>query len=416
MAKGWADFSAIGRALRNRNYAIYTAGIAFSHTGLWVQRLAVGWLSWSLTESAFWVGAVAAADLFPVVFIGPFAGVLADRVNRLRLVFVCQALSAVQASVLFLLTAYDLITINLLLLLTLVLGVISGLNQPARQSLVPSLVRAEDMTSAVALNSVVFNVARFTGPAIAGVVIAGYGVTPAFAINAVSFLCVLFALSRLRLPEQAGRRARRGRVLVDLLVGVRYVRGHRLIGPLLLMSLAMSLFVRPVNELLPAVSELLFAQGAAGLAMLTAARGAGALAAGLWLAKRGHVDGLVRNIVFSLLVASVSVFVLVGTGYFWIALLAFTAFGFAMSTGGVGSITMIQVAVDNRLRGRVLSLNGLTLRGLPALGALLMGWAADRLGLVVPLSVGAGLCAVIFLIALRWERRARGRIAELSSD
>ena len=103
----------------------------------------------------------------------------------------------------------------------------------------------------------------------------------------------------------------------------------------------------------------------------------------------------------------VSVFVLVGTGYFWIALLAFTAFGFAMSTGGVGSITMIQVAVDNRLRGRVLSLNGLTLRGLPALGALLMGWVADRLGLVLPLSVAAGVCAVIFLIALRWERRAR---------
>jgi MFS family permease len=407
MAKGGTSFGTIGRALSNRNFAIYVTGNVFSHTGLWVQRLAVGWLAWSLTEQAFWVGAVAFADLFPVLVIGPFGGVFADRIDRLKVVMICQGVSAVQAVALYLLTVQGLITIEILFVLTFVLGAVSGFNQPARQSLVPSLVRPEDLTSAVALNSIVFNVARFTGPAIAGFVIAGYGVAPAFAINAVSFLCVIVALMCLRLPP-AKRTARHGRsVVTDLILGFRYVRRHALIGPLLLLTLAMSLFVRPMNELLPAVSEMLFQQGAAGLAILTGARGAGALIAGLAMARRGDAEGLSRHVVLSLFISAASIGLLIAGGPFWIAVVALVVFGFAMTTGGVGSITLIQVAVDNRLRGRVLSLNGLLMRGMPAFGGILMGWIADRIGLQLPLGVGAVLCLAIFVIAIRWERRVR---------
>jgi predicted MFS family arabinose efflux permease len=401
MAKGGTSFGTIGRALSNRNFAIYVTGNVFSHTGLWVQRLAVGWLAWSLTEQAFWVGAVAFADLFPVLVIGPFGGVFADRIDRLKVVMICQGVSAVQAVALYLLTVQGLITIEILFV------PVSGFNQPARQSLVPSLVRPEDLTSAVALNSIVFNVARFTGPAIAGFVIAGYGVAPAFAINAVSFLCVIVALMCLRLPP-AKRTARHGRsVVTDLILGFRYVRRHALIGPLLLLTLAMSLFVRPMNELLPAVSEMLFQQGAAGLAILTGARGAGALIAGLAMARRGDAEGLSRHVVLSLFISAASIGLLIAGGPFWIAVVALVVFGFAMTTGGVGSITLIQVAVDNRLRGRVLSLNGLLMRGMPAFGGILMGWIADRIGLQLPLGVGAVLCLAIFVIAIRWERRVR---------
>lgn len=406
-AKGGTNFGAIGRALSNRNFAIYVTGNVFSHTGLWVQRLAVGWLAWSLTGQAFWVGAVAFADLFPVLVIGPFGGVLADRIDRLKVVMICQGVSAVQAVALYFLVAQDMITIELLFALTFVLGAVSGFNQPARQSLVPSLVRPEDLTSAVALNSIVFNVARFTGPAIAGFVIAGYGVAPAFAINAGSFLCVIVALMCLRLPP-AKRTARHGRgVVTDLLLGFRYVRRHALIGPLLLLTLAMSLFVRPMNELMPAVSEMLFQQGAAGLAILTGARGVGALIAGIVLARRGDVEGLSRHVVLALFISAASIGLLIASGSFWIGVVALVVFGFAMTTGGVGSITLIQVAVDNRLRGRVLSLNGLLMRGMPAFGGILMGWIADRIGLQPPLAVGAALCLVIFFFAIRWERRVR---------
>lgn len=407
MARGGTSFGAIGRALSNRNFAIYVTGNVFSHTGLWVQRLAVGWLAWSLTEQAFWVGAVAFADLFPVLVIGPFGGVFADRVDRLRVVIVCQGISAAQAAALYILTAQGLITIELLFALTFLLGAVSGFNQPARQSLVPSLVRREDLTSAVALNSIVFNVARFIGPAVAGVVIAGYGLAPAFAINAISFLCVIVALMCLRLPpEKAAARHGRG-VFTDLILGFRYVRRHALIGPLLLLTLSMSLFVRPMNELLPAVTEMLFQQGAAGLAILTAARGVGALIAGIALARRGDAEGLSRHVVLSLFIAAASIGVLIAGGPFWVGAAALVVFGFSMTTGGVGSITLIQVAVDSRLRGRVLSLNGLLMRGVPAFGGILMGWVADRVGLQPPLAVGAALCLVIFVIAMRWERRVQ---------
>jgi predicted MFS family arabinose efflux permease len=291
--------------------------------------------------------------------------------------------------------------------LSLFAGAVSGLNQPARQSLVPSLVRPEDLPSAIPINSIVFNVARFTGPAIAGVVIAGYGVAPAFAINAASFLCMIFALTCLRLPPDSEAPRSRSGMLTDFVAGIRYARGHRTIGPLLLLTLAMSLFVRPMNELLPAITELLFERGPGGLAILTAARGVGALIAGFTLASRGNGAGLARNVVYALFIASVGIFLLIAGGPFWLGVLALVVFGFAMTTGGVGSITMIQMAVDNRLRGRVLSLNGLMMRGMPALGALAMGWTADRLGLQPPLAVGAALCLVIFLIAARWERRTR---------
>jgi MFS family permease len=407
MAKGWADFSAVARAFRNRNFAIYTAGNAISNTGTWVQRLAVGWLSWELTQSAFWVAAVAFADLFPVVILGMFGGVLADRVSRLHVLRTCQIIQALQAIGLFLLVAFDLITIELLFAFTMILGASTGFDQPARQSLVYSLVRREDLTSAVAINSIIFNTARFIGPAISGVVIAAFGISYAFAINAVSFIAVIVALAMVRIPATEHVSKHRMSVLGDLLLGFRYTARHRVIGRLIVYSLALSLLVRPLNELLPAITELLFDHGASGLAILTSARGVGALAAGLLLAKRTQIQGLTRNLIYSMLLGALSVVLLIATGYFWVGAVALAVFGFAMSTAGVGTVTMIQVTVDNRLRGRVLSLNGLIMRGVPSFGALVMGWVADRTGLYWPLAVGTGVFILIFLTAVRWEKRIR---------
>ncbi|MPY75868.1 MAG: MFS transporter [Alphaproteobacteria bacterium] len=407
MAKGWADFSAVARPFRNRNFALYTAGNAVSNTGTWIQRLAVGWLAWKLTESAFWVAAVSFADLFPVVILGMFGGVLADRVSRIKVVRICQVVQALQAIALFFLVAFDLITIELLFAFTLILGASTGFDQPARQSLVYSLVPREDLTSAVAINSIIFNTARFIGPAIAGVVIAAFGLAWAFAINAVSFLATILALSLMKISAKEHVSKHRMSVLADLLLGFRYTVRHQVIGRLILYSLALSLLVRPLNELLPAITELLFEHGASGLAILTSARGVGALLAGLLLAKRTQIEGLTRHLVYSMLAGVVSVFLLLATGNIWVGAIALALFGFAMSTTGTGCVTMIQVTVDNRLRGRVLSLNGLIMRGVPSLGAVVMGWIADRAGLYWPLAVGAGLFLVIFLSAVRWEKRVR---------
>lgn len=405
MAKGWSDFSAITSAFRNRNFAIYTAGYIVSNTGLWVQRLAVGWLSWTLTESAFWVAAVAMADMAPVVILGMFGGVLADRVSRLRVAIACQIVQSLQAVALFVLVYLDLITIEMLFAFTLILGASAGFDQPARQSLVFSLVKREDLTAAVAINSIVFNTARFIGPAIAGIAIATWGIATAFAINAISFLAVFIALAMLRVPKEEHVSNRHMSVMADLLLGLRYTARHKILGRLVLYALAFSVLIRPINELLPAITELLFEHGATGLAVLTSARGVGALVAGLILAKRTQIQGLTRHLVLSMLAGTVSVFGVLATGNLWIGALSLAVFGYAASTAGVGTVTLIQVTVDNRLRGRVLSLNGLIMRGVPSLGAIVMGWVADRTGLYWPLAVGAGAFFLIYISAARWERK-----------
>src|SRR5262245_60206621 len=147
--------------LRNRNFGIYSLGSAVSLTGTWMERIAIGWLTWQLTESGFWLGVVAFADFFPVILIAPFAGAVADRRDRLNVVKFSQFVLLVQALVLFVATASGHVTVGLIVALTTIHGILVAFNQPARLALVPSLVPRPDLGSAVAINSVIFNLARF---------------------------------------------------------------------------------------------------------------------------------------------------------------------------------------------------------------------------------------------------------------
>ena len=171
----FSGLTRIVQALGQPNYGVYMAGMSVSMIGLWMQRLGVGWLTWELTESAAWLGAVAFADLFPAVLVAPIGGSAADRWDRLRLTKISQVLSLLQAVALFGLTVSGLITIEILFALTLFLGIVTAFHQPVRMALVPSLVRREYLPTAVALSSISFNLARFIGPAFAGVVILAFG-------------------------------------------------------------------------------------------------------------------------------------------------------------------------------------------------------------------------------------------------
>ncbi len=189
--------------LRNSTFAIYSAGNAVSLVGMWMQRIAIGWLTWQLTESGLWLGIVAFADFFPVLLLGLIAGAAADRWDRLRVVKTSQAISMVQATVLFVLTATGHMTIGLLVTLTALQGAVVAFNQPARLALVPSLVSSADLASAIAINAVIFNLARFIGPMFAGLAIVWSGVSAAFAVNAVSYVAFLVALANIHLTESS---------------------------------------------------------------------------------------------------------------------------------------------------------------------------------------------------------------------
>jgi len=175
-------------ALAHRNYRIYAGGNAVSLVGIWMQRVAVGWLAWTLTHSGTWLGVMSMAEFFPVVFLSPLAGALADRRDRVGIIRVTQIAGSIEATLLAVLVYTNTITIGLLLVLTLLLGVFNAVAQPSRLALIPTLVDRAALPSALAINAIIFNSARFLGPAVAGIVIARVSVGAAFAVNAATYV------------------------------------------------------------------------------------------------------------------------------------------------------------------------------------------------------------------------------------
>ena len=404
---GRPGFGGILRTFRHRDFRIYISGNAVSLVGTWMQRTAVGWLTWDLTQSGFWLGLVACADLLPAVFIGPLGGVLADRFDRLRIMMAAQTVALLQAGALFLLTAGGVIGVELLALLVLVHGVAMGFNQPSRLALMPSLVPPDSLSTGIAINSVAFNLARFVGPALAGLLIVTVGVAGAFAANALSFLAFLAALSLLRRSDglrqvrsDAGAPARS--LLVELGDGILYTLRHPGIGPMLFLLAIVSLGVRPFIDLMPGFAAQVFRGGADTLALLSSTVGLGAVAGGLWIARRGQ-GGLTRLVLVNVLLASLAILAFVATDLLWFALASVALAGMTLVASAVSMQTLMQLAVDARRRGRVLSLYGIIFIGGPAAGALIMGALSEVLGLRLPLAGGAILALLVWLRT--WRRR-----------
>lgn len=394
-----AGLGNIAYAFASREYRIYAAGNAVSLIGTWMQRIAVGWLAWRLTRSGAWLGIVSFAELFPTVVLSPWAGALADRHRRLRVVWTTQLVAMAQASLLAGLTALGLLGIGGLVGLTALLGAANAFNQPARLAFIPSLVDRASLASAVAINSVIANLARFVGPAIAGFVIAGGGTSVAFALNAASYLAFLVALACLRgVCEDAPRQARRP-LLHAMLDGYRYAAGHAGIGELLLLMAVTSLGARGFIRMLPGFADTVFGRGPQALAWMVATVGLGAICGGIWMVRRHGVAGLTAIVFANTLLMAGALLAFTATARFWVALPCLWVAGFAFVASGIAAQTLVQSAVDAQLRGRVMALYGMIFRAGPAFGALLTGILSAQLGLRLPVAVGALLCVLYWLWA-----------------
>lgn len=400
-----SSFGGIGRALANRNYRVYSYGSAASLIGTWMQRAAVGWLAWELAHDPKWVGIAVSADLLPTILSSPIAGVLADRFHPMRMLKALQLMAGLQAAALAALTFSGLITIEWLVALTGVLGVVMGFNHPVRQTTIYLLVRREDLSAAVAMTSVIFNTSRVIGPAVAGFVIHFGGAGFAFGLNALTFMMMLAALAAVHLPPQPPRARPTMSVLGDIMAGYRYAFVHAGIGPTLLISLSAALLVRPAVEMLPAFVGQIFEGGADSLGLILAANGVGAMLAGIWLAWRGSAEGLVPVAIWSTVLAAAALVGLATSDTFWLGTAFVFVLGIAMSLRGTATQTLIQNAVDPEMRGRVLSLNSLIFNAGPAVGAFTLGLIASWAGLQPPLYVAAALSLGVWLWA--WLRRAR---------
>ncbi|NCF73528.1 MAG: MFS transporter [Gammaproteobacteria bacterium] len=385
-------------ALSSRSFLTYLIGSTVSLHGLWIYRVALGWFAWEITGSEFWVGLVAFTQFAPAVVFGPIFGVLADRFDRRKASIVINALGTINMLLLGLLAWLGYVDIYVLAAQSLVQGALDGAHTPVRMTLVPSLVPKEQLQSAIASASISFNLSRFIGPAIAGTIIATQGVAVAFAVNGISYIAYIVALSLVELRPSITRSKAPGDVTTEMLDGIRYIVQHRTIRGLLLIVAVASVFGRGALEMMPAFADAIFQRGPSGLAILTAALGAGAIASGLILSRNTlWLDS--RVIKISVVTAGLFIVVLGATESFWLAVPVVVSLGVILSLCGVGSQILIQTLVDDDVRGRVSSFWGMIAFGGTALGSLVVGSASAAFGLQTTVMVSGGLCCIVALMA-----------------
>lgn len=387
------------RAMRHRHYRNYTCGSVLSLIGTWTHRVALGWLTWRLTGSYAWLGVIAFADMFVMMLFSPLAGDLADRVDRLRVAFWSQFAMMCQSLTIAILVFTGLVEIWSLLGLTLLLGMIHAYHTASRLAMVPNLVPPEDLTPAVAINSLIFNVARFLGPAVAGLIIANFGVGSAFAFNALTFVVFLLVLARLELLRAEHQPNRGAGVLSNIVAGVRYAARHRGIGPLLTMLTITAFAARSLPDLLPGFADAVFRRGPEGLAWLTSMMGLGAMLSGFVFLARDGVAGMTAMVLHCLVLLGLTIILFVSQDTFWVGLVMITGIGFFMSLNATGALNLMQNVVDGALRGRVMSIYTFLFQGAPAAGTLLIGAIAEHLGLAWPVAA-AGFLGIAFWLAM----------------
>jgi MFS family permease len=390
------------RALRHRNFRLFTVGQTISLMGTWMQQVAVGWLVYRLTDSAFLLGIVGFVSQIPIFLLAPLAGVLADRYDRHRLVILTQVLAMVQAGVLAVLVLTDAVTITHIVILMALLGAVNGFDIPARQSFLHEMVGGrEDLANAIALNSSMFNAARLVGPAVAGFLIAAVGEGVCILINAVSYIAVLVSLFAMRLPRRAPH-ASGGHMLHRLTEGFRYAFGFAPIRSILGLVALVSLAGVPFSILLPVVATRVLAGDARTLGFLMASVGLGALIGALWLASRRTVRGLGRVIVRAAFGFGACLIVVALSRTTWLSMLLLVGAGFAMMVQMAASNTILQTLVDDDKRGRVMSLYSMAFIGLSPIGSLVAGAVAAGAGAPAAFVAGGTVCCIA---ALGFARR-----------
>jgi MFS family permease len=389
-------FGAALTVMRIPAYRDFTIGSAVSVIGVWLQRVATGWLTWELTETPSWLGIILFTDLFVMTLCAPLAGVVADRMDRLKMLRIAQLLGFLQALSMTVIYALGWMTIGRLVALTVFMGICHATYSAARLSLLPNLEPPSLIPQAIAINAVNFSVARFLGPAVAGAVIAGWGLTYAFGINAAAYVLFTVLILRLRVvtPDRP-RREKRG-VFSDMVEGCRYAASHAGIGPMLAMMLITAFTIRALPDLLPAFAAQAFGRGVGGLAWLTSAMGLGAMLGGLQMTRQHGTRGLTHRVIWNVALMAVAIAALAATQIFWFGVASAVVCGYVLTINGTGTQALIQSAVDGALRGRVMAVFTLIYQGAPALGAVVLGALADHFGMRWPFFGGAALCLVVW--------------------
>lgn len=380
-------------------YRRFLLGAFVGSVGSWIQTTSSGWLVLQLTDSPGLLGLASAANALPTLLLSLQAGVLADRLDRRRLLVSTQLLSASVAAILFLLVVLDAVVFWHVLALTLLAGSAQALATPAFMATIGSLVDRRVLGNAVALNSAQFNLSRMLGPTLAAAAIALGGLAVAFFANALAFLGGALLLLRLPIVRPEAAEKSEASAWRHLLDGFDYVRRDSSVATLLLLATAPGLFLLNYVPLMPVYARDILGVGAPGLGMLNAAMGIGALAGALGVAVLRPSGGSGRLMIRGLAVAATALAVFAVSRWLPLSLAALALLGAAQVAYYATTNTLIQSLVPEDLRGRVMSLYILTALGFIPVGNLLAGAVAERLGAPAALTGGALVTLAVLLAA-----------------
>ena len=389
------EFPRIARALRNRDFRLFWAGNFLSNIGTWMQNVAQGWLVLQLTNSAFWLGVVGFCSTIPILLFALVGGVIADHVNKRKLLIVTQSAMMVFAFAMAVLAYLNIIRVSHVALLAAGTGIAMSLNTPTYQALVPRLIPREDLINAIALNSAQFNMSRVLGPTLGGFAMAAVGVAGNFFLNGLSFLAVIIALTQIRYKEEIA--PGEGHFLLKLKQGFAYVFAREEMSSLVMLVSIASLLVLPYLVFVPYFARDVLHSDERGLGILMACSGIGSFFAAGTIAYLGKVARRGR-------------FVFGASLGFFATIIAFTfSRSFALSGGllmlaGFFMIMMVatingllQHLSDDYMRGRVMSIYSTAFLGLPPIGSLIAGSLARVISAAHAI---AGMVALAFVAAI----------------
>ena len=385
------------RSLRHPNYRLFFAGQGVSLIGTWMQTTALAWLVYQKTGSPSMLGIVACTSAVPSLIVTPIAGVISDRVSRRPILIITQTLAMIQAFVLAALVVTDTLQVWHIIALGTFLGLTVAFDLPTRQAFVIEMIDdRRDLSNAIALNSLMFNSARFIGPALAGPLIKLFGEGPVFAANGLSYVAVIASYYAMKMHPRPPRRAGT-HVLAELREGVLYVFTHRGIRSILLLLSLMSLIAMPYGTLMPVFAADILHGDAKTYGWLLTCVGLGAIGGSLHMASRKDVRGFGRKILFAAAVMGLALVSFSQSPFFALSGALLVVIGFCTIVQMASCNTVVQTLVPDDKRGRVMGLYGLCFLGVAPFGSLLVGWVAERIG--APPTVLLGGVAALLAVA-----------------
>ena len=377
------------RSLTHRNFRLFWLGQIVSLIGTWMQSVAQGWLMHRLTGSAFMLGFLGFAQFLPVLLLSLWAGVVADRMDKRRLIFITQSLMLVQSAILATLVSTGIVKPWMVVGLAFFFGIVNAFDLPARQSFLVEMVGKEDLPNAIALNSAAFNSARVLGPAVAGVTMAAAGEGVCFWANAVSFLAVLLVLARMDLAPTVAEHEPGKSALATLREGVGYALGTPQLRNLLLLLGVTTGLGFQYMVLLPVYAREILHTNESGYGLMVSAFGLGSLLSALVMTRRQDRWGLRRNLLVGLGSAALGMGGFAWSRAFPLTLVAGFLAGFGLILYVASTNTLLQLTTEDRFRGRIMSLYTFMFIGTAPIGSLMAGGIAQRWGAPVSTSVSA---------------------------